>query len=272
MLAAALHHRRAAELGEARIGHLAGLVEDALLGAGEAGLDQPDGAGPDGGEAEEGRARLGQGQGAVQQRAGNGEGNDLDRRRHLARRQKIEGRQRGQRDRLVQQIERIEAGLVDDQHALGARHQIGPAGEGRCHGEMIARHGLGHGARGLVLGHVVGLEAHGHDARLARRGQGGDIGGGQPTALLEGATLELDAMGEKGALRLGQGHLGEDHAWRRIAVIWARMETAISAGESAPMESPTGPFTRAISSGEKPARARRPWRAAWVFLLPSAPI
>src|SRR6185369_16187700 len=128
---------------------------------------------------------------------------------------------------------------------------------------MIAGHGLGHGAGRLILGHVVGLQPHGHDARLARRGQGRDIGGGEAAALLEGAALQLDAMGEEGTLRLGQAHFREDHAWRRTAVIWARMETAISAGERAPMESPTGPFTRAISSGEKPARARRPWRAAW---------
>ena len=31
------------------------------------------------------------------------------------------------------------------------------------------------------------------------------------------------------------------------------METAISAGERAPIERPTGPLIRAISSGEKPA-------------------
>ena len=82
---------------------------------------------------------------------------------------------------------------------------------------------------------------------LACGGKRGDIGVGQYAALLECGRPELEAVCKNRALGLGDGNLAEPHArsasspLRRIWVIWATIETATSAGDTAPIDKPTGP-------------------------------
>src|SRR5207248_7322387 len=59
---------------------------------------------------------------------------------------------------------------------------------------------------------------------------------------------------------------------RNTCVIWPRIETAISAGDTAPIERPIGPWIRPRSASVKPISLRRPQRAAWVRFEPSAPM
>ena len=137
---------------------------------------------------------------------------------------------------------------------------------------MRAAHHVGDGLGRFIFRYVVGFQAHRHHGRLPGGAQRGDIRGGEAAALAKRYAAGLDAMGEQRAFGRRRFHLGKYHAPRRTAVIWARTETAISAGESAPMERPTGPWMRATSVGVKPAVARRSSRAPWVFRLPRAPM
>ena len=71
------------------------------------------------------------------------------------------------------------------------------------------------------------------------------------------------------AMELGQEPLGPA---RSSCVISAMTETAISAGDWAPMSRPTGAWIRSVSAGLKPASASRERRAACVLLLPRLPM
>ena len=86
------------------IGDLECLVEHALLDARQAGLDQANPAGLQGRQTQDRPALAGDGQASVQHEARNGKGNDLDRRRHVAGGQQVEGSKRGQGDRFIHHV------------------------------------------------------------------------------------------------------------------------------------------------------------------------
>ncbi len=92
--------------------------------------------------------------------------------------------------------------------------------------------------------------------RVAGRGERRNVGRGEDAALLENAVADLEAVGDDRAGGLVERRRPELHASaalprrspRSTSVISARIETAISAGDTAPMSSPTGPWMRAKSS------------------------
>ncbi len=83
----------------------------------------------------------------------------------------------------------------------------------------------------------------------------------------------LDRVGEDRALRLGQRQIAEPHAAgsrRSTFVISAITESATSAGLTAPIARPAGPWMRPSAGGSWPSAPRRSSLAAWVRLLPRA--
>ena len=186
-----------------------------------------------------------------------------------------EGRQRRHGQRFVDQVEDVEPlWIVDDQSGdLG--EQVGATGEGGARPQVDAADGFGHPCRRLVLGDVAGLVARRDDGNDARLRQRRHVVGREHPALLEGVFADLEAVGEDGADGLVEGRPTEDHgapSRRSSRVSSPRMATAISAGVTAPMSRPTGPWMRSSAVSSKPAALRRSSRAAWVRRLPREPM
>src|SRR5262249_16470283 len=163
------------------------------------------------------------------------------------------------------------------QNAGGCGQDIAAAGEGGGQSHVGTGERLRDARRRDVLADVVAIEArHGH-SRAAGIGQRLHVIGRQFAALSEGELADLYSVDKQGTLGWENGQVGKDHAAfsrrpsaaapRRTAVICARIATAISAGDSAPMSRPTGPWMRAPSASLKPAAVSRPRRAACVFRL-----
>src|SRR5262249_42306579 len=121
-------------------------------------------------------------------------------------------------------------------------------------------------------------EARDNDAFEAGRGNRVKIGARQHAALFQRGRAELQAMRQDRAFCLADRNLTEFHApsdfspRRSICVIWPRIETAISAGEPAPVGRRMGPWMRPRSASVKPISFSRSQRAACVRFEPSAPI
>ena len=174
--------------------------------------------------------------------------------------------------------------MIDDGESGLAGEVVAAAGEGRGDVDPHACQGLGDGLRGLVFVDVVGVEARGHDRRDAGRLELVDILGRQAPALGEVDSARTPAMRQDGAGRLVDRCLPESHAAAtfgadnasrrraRTSMIWPRIDTAISAGDLAPMLRPTGPWMRENISSVMPTSASRSLRLAWVRRLPSAPM
>src|SRR5437762_3782643 len=134
-----------------------------------------------------------------------------------------------------------------------------------------------------VIVHIIGIEAGRNDARRAGSLELGDIVIREYAALGEVDAVGAPAMRQDRAGGLVDGGLAESHAATtfgpasasslraRASTIWPRIDTAISAGDLAPMFKPTGPWMCANCSSVMPASASRSLRLAWVRLLPSAP-
>ncbi len=90
-------------------------------------------------------------------------GNDLHRRQHLAFDHRIVGRQRRDRDRLVDPVHRIDRRTIDDQHAGRVGEQVAAAGEGVVGAHALARNRFGDRGRRVVLRHVARIEPRHHD-------------------------------------------------------------------------------------------------------------
>src|SRR5260370_23516995 len=106
---------------------------------------------------------------------------------------------------------------------------------------------------------MMGMGRGDRDWGPPRRGDHIHIAARQDPAFLEHRRPELQAVGENSAFRLGDRDLTEPHAAsarsprRRIWVICATIEIATSAGETAPMANPIGPWMRASSVSPKPS-------------------
>ncbi len=201
------------------------------------------------------------------------ERDDLDRRHHLLGLGRLEGGKRRDRDRLVDQVQPVDPGPVEDQEPGLLGEQVDPPGERLVDPQMRPGRRLREQARGLVLVHVVRPQPGGDHGRDPGRGQRCEVVRRQPPALAEDELPGLDRMGEDRALGLGQRQIAEPHAAgsrRSTAVISAITESATSAGLTAPIARPAGPWMRASVGWSWPSAPRRSSRAAWVRLLPRA--
>ena len=108
---------------------------------------------------------------------------------------------------------------------------------------------VGEHQRRLVLADVSGLQARRNDARHARRRQRQPALAGEKVALLERSAVDPHPVRENGALGFLDRGRAEFHAaalsarsgfLRSEATISPMIETAISAGLTAPMSSPIG--------------------------------
>ena len=105
--------------------------------------------------------------------------------------------------------------------------------------------------------------------------------GGDDVALLQDQSVDPDRVRENGAVCLVYGHGAEFHGapasdrsgfLRSAATISPMIDTAISAGLTAPMSSPIGAWIRASAEASKPSARMRSSRRACVFREPSAPM
>ena len=128
--------------------------------------------------------------------------------------------------------------------------------------------------RRRVLGHVGGVELGRHDRLDPGLGEGGEVGSGEHPALLHPNAGDRLAMRQDRAFGLAKGEGAEIHQAnprRSVSVTSARIATAISAGDLAPMSRPMGPWMRAISASPKPSSASRSLRLACVRVEPRQP-
>src|SRR5207253_7079619 len=141
--------------------------------------------------------------------------------------------------------------------------------------------GLRDAGGGDVLGDVALLQPHHDDLFDTRLLERLDFSRADRGALLEHQCPLPQRMHGDAANRVGRTGGTELHAActfaasfgnRSSAVISAMIATAISDGDTAPMESPIGAWMRAISASDAPCAFSRSARLAWVFREPSAPI
>lgn len=112
-----------------------------------------------------------------------------------------------------------------------------------------------------------------HDLPMPRRRQIRNLRGTEHKALAQPPAGQGHGMGEDRALRLVERNGSEAHQPRLSrSVIWARMDSAISAGLRAPMSSPTGAWMRAICASGTPAVRSLSSRFAWVRGEPRQPM
>ena len=185
---------------------------------------------------------------------------DLDRRDHLAGHHRLERRQGGKRDGLIDLVKSINAVLVDDQHAGAFREQIGPSGESAVDLHALPRHCCCNRSRSFVFRHVTALEFRDHDLQNTGRFQRLDLGWADQRALLEHQRVLANGVHRGRTQRLVRRDRAEFHAasvCRNCAVISPMIATAISAGEIAPISSPIGEWMRPISLSENPRSSLR---------------
>ena len=198
----------------------------------------------------------------LQQDLRNGIGNDLDGADHLPCDDRLVGRQGGGRHGLVDGVEAVDRVDIDDENARGFGIEIGAPGEGCFDSDVAACKRMSKPGGRLVFSNVAGFEPgcdEGLDAGLLqahgdfRRDEG---------SFLHHRFARPHAVGRQGPDRLLDWNLAELHAerlrsLRRLATISARMETAISAGETAPISRPMGAWMRARSASVNPDAVRR---------------
>src|SRR6185295_4799505 len=146
--------------------------------------------------------------------------------------------------------------------------------------DALAGHRLRNAGRGGVFGNVVRFEPYNDDFFHARLFQRGNLGSADRGALLQHQRALTQRVHGDAADRVLWARRTKLHAacsfsfggMRSCAVISAMMETAISAGDTAPMSSPIGARIRAMSASEAPCARSRSARLACVFREPSAPI
>ena len=146
---------------------------------------------------------------------------------------------------------------------------------------MLAGETVGELQRRLILIDVARLEPRRHDAFHAGRIKSQPPLARENVALFERDAINPHAMRKDGALGLLDWRLAEFHAaalsarngfLRSEATISPMIDTAISAGLTAPMSSPIGAWMRASAASSKPCARMRSIRLACVFRDPSAPI
>ena len=213
--------------------------------------------------------------------ARHGEGNDLDGRHHIARRDGAKRRQRGGGDRLVDSIDAGDFRGVDDDQAGFRGEKIDAAGEGALRAQIGPRQADGEAPRRFILADIAGIEARRDDLSDARRLERGLMFGSDELALFQNQPIAANRMRDDRAERLSDGNRTEFQAacpsarigfLRKAATISPMIETAISAGLTAPMSRPIGACMRASAASPKPCARIRSSRLAWVLREPSAPM
>ena len=133
---------------------------------------------------------------------------------------------------------------------------------------------LGQSLSSGVFLDVAGLQHRGDHFSMARILQRRDSIRRQDRPFGQPPTLgQTQRMGQDRAFGLGQWYGSELHdARRKVWIISARIDTAISCGLAAPISRPMGPWIRPISASLNPASCRRATRLAWVRVEPRAPI
>ena len=176
------------------------------------------------------------------------EGNEFDRRDHLAFDHRFEGGKRGKSDCFIDAVDTVHLGAIHHQHTGFGREQIGAAGKGALDMDAIADDGLCDAGGGDVFGDVAVFEPHDHDFLDARAVQRLDLCGADRGALLQHQRSLTQGVDGDAANRVPWTGGAELHAAaslasfgsRNCAVISAMIETAISDGDTAPIGRPIG--------------------------------
>ncbi len=151
-------------------------------------------------------------------------------------------------------LRRSTLGAIDDRDTGRVGNEIGATGERPLGAHPLARQRGDDGRCGIVLVDVAGIEPGHHDFRNTSSRERGDVIRGQRRAFAERAAAQPDRVRENCARCVCDRHRTELHAaasfaavprLRSVAMISARIETAISAGDCAPMARPMGPRMRA---------------------------
>ncbi len=172
-------------------------------------------------------------------------GNDLRRCDHLAFRDRTEGRKRRKGNSLVDQVQVADRFSVDHENASCFREQVGASGEGFVGAHVCSLGGIRKRLCRLVFADVARFEFGNNNVCDPGRAQRCDLGVSYGRAFSEYELVLADRMHGNTTARLLQRERTELHfpyssPSRNRAVISARIETAISAGDTAPMSRPIG--------------------------------
>ena len=174
------------------------------------------------------------------------ERNKLDGCDHLALDHRFESRERSEGNGFIDGVDAIDRGAIDHEHARSGRKQIGPAGKGTLDINAVAGNGPCDAGGGDVLRYITLLQPHDDDFLYAGAGQSGNFRGTDSRALLQHQrTLaqRMDGNATDCVRRTGRTELHaptSSFPSRNCAVISAMIATAISDGETAPIDRPIG--------------------------------
>ena len=239
------------------------LVQHLGAGARKEGLHQAHGAGPVGRNPHH-RAPCDRG-GPFQERAGDEKGDDLYGRHHRSGLDGLPWRQGGDRDRLVDQVQGIQLVCVVVDQPAARRQQVDPSRERGFGADSVAGHGPADGGGRPILVHVARFRPGDGDFGQLRRVEGGQIVVVEPAALFQRNAPKPEGVGEDAAPGFGQRYGAELHdpcPPRMDETISAMIETAISAGETAPISHPMGPRMRSRDADSAPLSINLSQRAA----------
>src|SRR5271170_916868 len=190
-------------------------------------------------------------------------------------------RERRHGHRFVRVVETIDRQSVDQNQARDLCEHIDPTGEGSLQPYMRARQKFRETPGGGVLAHIIDLKTSSDDRLYASARQCGLMLDRHPLSLLQDERALADRVSDDRAHRLGDWNRSKFHAafssarsgfLRSAPIISPMMETAISAGLTAPMSRPIGPRIRAKAASPKPSARMRSARFVCVFREPSAPM
>ncbi len=195
------------------------------------------------------------------------EWNDFHRGDHFAFDHRLERRQGCEGDQFINQIEIIDRGLVDHQDASRFREQIGAPGKGAVDANALPRDRRGDVGGGNVLRHIRRLHTRHNDLADAGQFQTGNFRFADDGAFLQNKARLADRMHRHPARGLAHGDGAEFHdrfsaGRRRAAVISPMIDTAISAGDMAPIAKPIGARMRSRSVLLRPSAVKRSIRRA----------
>ena len=157
--------------------------------------------------------------------------------------------QGGDGDRLVDRIEPVDRRAVDDGKPRGLGEQVDPSGEGRGAADTLSCEPLRQPNRRFILADVALLDLRRHDARHPRLRQHAQPFGRDDVALLQRDSIDPHCVRENRPLGLADRKRAKFHGealserrgfLRNEAMISPMIETAISAGLTAPMSRPIG--------------------------------
>ena len=145
------------------------------------------------------------------QRAADGQGNDLHRGDDGAAPDRRKRWQGGHRDRLVDPVDAVDDVGLNRHQAAHCREKIAAAGMRRAYPDLRSAQGVGNGTGSGVFIDIAGFQSGAMHPRDARRREHRKVGAGETATFLQYAIRQTQAVGQQQPVALRQGKFAENH-------------------------------------------------------------